>query len=222
MRPTMGGRFMKDIRSRFLWAGVLWVLLFFGPGRAAEAVECLSPSYSVQKGREYRSDVEARDLREGEYRDLEELFQGLLGERSGTGRQLNCEGPEDAIRREIENFMIDAKAYIDSEGVFTLESTLVRARENTEQQESLRLFLGKTMLATRPLISASDIELVSVSREELTYVHKGRNQGLGGAVISQEALIRIGRSPAGTLVLEKTIFFFGRLTSHSIWNLERR
>jgi hypothetical protein len=213
---------MRDILSLFLWAGVLSFLFFSGPGRAAEAVECLSPSYSVQKGREYQSDVEARTLREGEYRNLDELFQGLLGEWSGTGRQLNCEGPEDAIRREIEDFTIDAKAYIDSEGLFTLESTLVRARENTEQQESLRLFLGKTMLATRPHISASDVELVSVSPAELTYVHKSRNRGVGGAVISQEALIRLGRSPAGTLVLEKTIFFFGRLTSHSIWDLNRR
>lgn len=213
---------MLKHRWRFILAWVFPALLFFGISLHAYAAECLSPSYSVQKGRDYLSDVESRDLVGNDYQVLKELFQGLNGDWTGSGQLVSCEGPEDAIRKEEEICTISSQGKTDSGGQFTLESTMYFPEKKTKQLDSLHLFLGKERLTTRPNVQAADIELVSVSQNELTFVKKNRARGDGGGFIGQEAVISIKKTATTSIVVENKHFVNGRLAAYSTWQLEKK
>jgi hypothetical protein len=200
---------------------VLLILFSFGIALPVFALECLSPSYSVQKGRDYLSDVELRELMGNEYQDLKDLFQGLNGDWAGSGQMVSCEGPEDAIRKDTETYTIHSQGKTDSGGQFTLESTLYYPEKKTKQHDALHLFLGKDRLTTRPDVQAADIELVSASQNELTFVKKNRARGDGGGFIGQESVISIKKTAAASLVVENLFFVNGRLKAFSTWQLER-
>jgi hypothetical protein len=216
-----GGLIMKH-RLRLNLAKILSILFLCAMALPASAVECLSPSYSVQMGREPMSDIEARDLRGSEYQDLQELFQGLSGAWAGTGQLVSCMGPEDTILKETENFTIDSKATTYSDGRFALESTYYATGKRASQAETLYLFLSKERLTTRPNIPVADIELISVSRGELTFIRKNRTRTDGGAIVSREALVSIRKPTAASFVVENFLYFYGRLTSFSTMQLERK
>jgi hypothetical protein len=201
---------------------ILAVLLLLAAGQPAGAVECLSPSYSVQKGREALSDIEPRNLVGNEFQELSELFQGLVGSWAGNGRIVKCEGPEDNIRKETESFTVESRGTTDSAGQLTLASTLYWPEQRVRQQEAFHLFLSQDRLATRPDISASDIELVSVSRDGLMIVKKNRARGDGGALIGQETVTRIQRRGDAAMTVENVLYVHGKLTACSAWQLERK
>lgn len=212
---------MSQHKSGFILIEVLSFLFLVGTALPADAVECLSPSYSVQKGRDFLVDVEPRNLIGNEYQDLKELFQGLSGDWTGSGQSVSCLGPVDEIRKETENYTVTSKGKTDSEGQFTLESALYFPEKRTKQNETFRLFLGQERLATRPDTQLSDIELVSVSQDELTFVKKNRAKAEGFAFVGQEVLISLKKSGVASFVVENSLFVNGRLTAFSAWQLER-
>jgi hypothetical protein len=203
-------------------ARFLSILFLCAMALPASAVECLSPSYSVQMGREPLDDIEARDLRGSEYQDLQELFQGLSGDWVGTGQSVSCMGPEDNIIKETENFTIDSRATSDSDGSFTIESNYYAPGKRASQAKTLYLCLSKERLTTRPNIPVADIELISASKSELTYIMKHRTRSDGGAVVSRETLVSIRRPTASSLVVGNFLYSYGRLTSFSTLQLERK
>lgn len=212
---------MLKHRSGLILTGVLSILFFFGVVLPAGAVECLSPSYSIQMGRDPLSDIEPRNLRGSEYQDLEELFQSLSGDWAGIGQLVSCEGPEDQIHKEIVNYTINSRGKMDHSGQFDLESTLYSPEKRTKQQDVIRLSLGKERLGTRPDIAVSDIELLSVSKNELIFLRRIRGRLYEGAFVNQETMISIKKT-ATALELEQLFFADGRLTSASTWQLERK
>lgn len=200
--------------------GMLPTLFSFVFALQVWAAECLSPSYSVQKGRNYLEGVESRNLMGHEYQDLKELFQGLIGSWTGSGLAVRCEGPEEAIRKEIENYTINSTIKYDSYGQFALESKLYCPEKRTGTNEAIRLYLNDRRLATDD-ISISDIELISASRDELTFVTKNRARGDGGVFMGREWMISIRKIAAASLVVENTLFVNGRYTASTVWELDR-
>jgi hypothetical protein len=116
---------------------------------------------------------------------------------------------------------------MDSSGQFVLDSTLSSRKKKTRQHETLRLYLSAEKLASEPNISVADIELISVSRDELTYVKKSRRKqsrssGGGGMVKVQETETTIKKTGATSFVFEKLIYLQGKLITISTWHLESR
>jgi hypothetical protein len=179
------------------------------------ATGCFSPSYSVLQGRHVNEVVRPRDLMEGEYQDLKKLFQGLDGAWSGNARVLGCTETPDERREQIDNYSIKSEGKFLSRGQFVLESDLYSMELTTTHHEILRLYLNEEKLAKRPDIKVADIELISVSSDELVYVEKG--QTITGV---NEVVTTIKKTGEASFSLERAIYVFGRLLKKDIWHLE--
>jgi hypothetical protein len=90
------------------------------------------------------------------------------------------------------------------------------------KEEQLRLYLDRNKLASEPNRSVSDIEVLSVSRDELIYVTKIRAGGSGGAVRAQETITGIHKTNQNVFSVDQLLYMQGRLTSKSTWRLERK
>jgi hypothetical protein len=65
--------------------------------------DCFSPSYSIKQGRGVNEAIIPRDLMEGEYQNLQKLFQSLEGNWKGNALVLVCEGTQDNVRKVVGN-----------------------------------------------------------------------------------------------------------------------
>jgi len=184
------------------------------------APECFSPSYSIQKGRGVFETVIPRDFMEGEYQDLQKLFQGLDGVWSGNARVLGCPETPDERREQIDNYTIKSKGTMQSTGQFVLESDMYSMEKRHTVNKILRLYLSEEKLAKQPNIKVADIELISVSSNELVYVEKGQTKSGSGARIGHEIVTTIKKSGEASFTLERVFYVNGRLISKSIWHLE--
>jgi hypothetical protein len=184
------------------------------------ASECFSPSYSIQKGRGVFEAVIPRDLMEGEYQDLQKLFQGLDGNWSGNALVLGCNETPDEGREQIDNYSIKSKGTMQSTGQFVLESSMYSVEKRHTEHKLLRLYLNEEKLAKQPNIKVADIELISVSSNELVYVEKGQTKSGSEARIGREIVTTIKKSGEASFTLERVFYVNGRLISKSIWHLE--
>ena len=208
--------------SRFMLTGILSFLILFIVVPDVSADECFSSSYSVQQGRGIFDEVIPRDLEDGEYQDLQELFRGLVGEWEGEAEKLVCEGTEDDVRKEIDNYSIESEGKMRSSGQLTLKTTLSSRKKKTRQHQNLRFYLDQEKLATEPNIAVADIELISVSTDELAYVKKSRRRSPSGAPFVHETITRISKTAEASFMVEKLLYIQGRLIVISTWHLERK
>jgi hypothetical protein len=182
---------------------------------------CFSPSYSIQQGRGVNEVVIPKDLMEGEYQDLQKLFQGLDGVWSGNARVFGCPETPDERREQIDNYSIKSKGTMQSTGQFVLESDMYSMEKRHTEHKILRLYLSEEKLAKQPNIKVADIELISVSSNELVYVEKGQSRSGSGALLVREIVTTIKKSGEASFTLERVFYVNGRLISKSIWHLER-
>ncbi len=211
--------------SRFKLAEVLSIIFLFTMMHNADAAECFGPPYSVEQGRGIFDDLIPRDLMDNEYQDLKELFQSLDGEWVGKAEVAVCDDTEDGVIREIHNYSIKSEGTLDRSGEFVLESTLLSRKKRTRQHEILRLFLSTERLASKSNILGADIELISVSDDELTYVKKYRrkkSRSRGGGFKVHETETTIKKIDATSFMLEKLVYLQGELITISTWQLESR
>ena len=158
------------------------------------ATECFSPSYSVLQGRHPYEVVRPRDLMEGEYQDLQKLFQGLDGFWAGNARKLNCTEMPDERREKIDNFSIKSEGKFLSRGQFVLVSELYSQELRTTHNEILRLFLSKEKLVSDPGLVDADIELIAVSSNGVIYVKKNQYRSGSGARGDREVVTTIKKT----------------------------
>jgi hypothetical protein len=170
---------------------------------------CFSPSYSIQQGRGVNEAIIPRDLLEGEYRDLQRLFQSLEGNWEGNALVLVCEGTQDKVRKVVDNYSVKSEGMMYSTGQFVLKTTL-------------HLYLDPKKLTSEPNISVADIELTSVSSDELAYVEKRQNKSGGGALLMRETATTIKKTGEASFSLKRVLYFNGRLTTISTWHLENK
>ena len=88
------------------------------------ASECFRPSYSIQQGRGVNEAIIPRDLMEGEYQDLQELFQSLEGNWEGNALVLVCEGTQDKVRKVVDEYSVKSEGKMPTTGQFDLKATL--------------------------------------------------------------------------------------------------
>jgi len=196
----------------------LWLLV--GLAAPTPALECLSPSYSVRQGKNYLEDVTPRELLSGEYEMLKQLFMWMDGDWAGDGHTVRCAGPEDGIRKETESYTIASRGRNHSHGQFTLESHIDNPEQRTKADRTYDLYLNEQRLASSD-VSVSDIEIVNASAAELVFVKKARIKG-AGLFTSHEWVVSIRKASDTSMEIETDFSVNGRLTSTSIWHLERK
>ena len=80
---------------------------------------------------------------------------------------LVCEETQGEVRKGVDNYSVKSEVKMRSRGQFDLEATFYSLKKRESHQESIRLYLDPKKLASKPDISISDIELISVSSDEL-------------------------------------------------------
>jgi len=186
------------------------------------ASECFSPSYSIQQGRGVNEAIIPRDLMEGEYRDLQGLFQSLEGNWEGNALVLVCEGTQDKVRKVVDNYSVKSEGMMYSTGQFVLKTTLHSQEKKGTHHENLHLYLDPKKLTSEPNISVADIELISVSSDELAYVEKRQNRSGSGALLMRETVTTIKKTGEASFSLKRILYFNGRLTTISTWHLDNK
>jgi len=184
--------------------------------------ECFSPSYSIQQGRGVNEAIIPRDLMEGEYRDLQKLFQSLGGNWEGNALVLVCEGTQDKVRKVVDNYSVKSEGKMHSTGQFVLKTTLYSQKKKATHHENLHLYLDPKKLTSEPNISDPDIELTSVSSDELAYVEKIQNRSGSGALLMRETATTIKKTGEASFLLERILYLNGRLVTISTWHLENK
>jgi hypothetical protein len=184
------------------------------------ASECFSPSYSIQQGRGVNEAIIPRDLMEGEYQDLQKLFQSLEGNWEGNARVLVCEGYQDKDRKVVDEYSVKSEGKIHSTGQFDLKATLHSQEKKATHHENLQLYLDPKKLTSEPNSPVADIELISVSSDELAYVEKGQNRSGSGALLMRETVTTIKKTGEASFSLKRILYFNGRLTTISTLHLD--
>lgn len=93
---------------------------------------------------------------------------------------------------------------------------------NKKRKEKLRLYLNRDKLATEPDRSVSDIELLTVSNDELIYVTKIRGVRDGGGANVRETITGIHKTSETEFLIDQLLYVKGRLTSKNTWRLHRK
>jgi len=184
--------------------------------------ECFSPSYSVQQGRGVNEAIIPRDFNGGEYQNLQKLFQSLEGNWEGNASVLVCEETEDDVRKVVDNYSVKSLCKMSSTGQFDLKATLHSQKKNETRDESLCLYLDPQKLALEPNISIGDIELISVSSDELAYVEKTQNRSESGGSEMHEKVTTLKKTGEASFSLERILYYNGRLITISTWHLENK
>jgi hypothetical protein len=186
------------------------------------ASECFSPSYSIQQGRGVHEAIIPRDFIEGEYQNLQKLFQSLEGNWEGNAFVLVCEGTQDKVRKVVDNYSVKSEGKMPSTGQFVLKTALYSQKKKATHHENLRLYLDPKKLTSEPNISIADIELISVSSDELVYVEKGQSRSGSGASLMREKVTTIKKTGEASFSLERILYLNGKLIKISTWHLESK
>jgi hypothetical protein len=189
--------------------------------QASGASKCFSPSYSVQQGRGVYEVIIPRDFIENEYQNLQKLFQSLEGNWKGNALVLVCEGTQDKVRKVVDNYSVKSECKMRSTGHFVLETEVYSQKDRAAHNENLRLYLDPKKLTGGPNFSIADIELISVSSDELVYVEKTRSRSGGGSLM-RETVTTIKKTGEASFSLKRILYLKGRLITISTWHLESR
>jgi hypothetical protein len=92
--------------------------------------------------------------------------------------------------------------------------------ERTKADQTYDLYLNEHRLASSDL-SVSDIEIVNASATGLIYVKKARIKG-AGLFTAHEWVASIRKVSDTSLEVKDVFYVNGRLTSMSMWRLERK
>ena len=184
------------------------------------AAGCFSPSYSVQQGRGVYDPVITRNFIEGEYKDLQMLFKGLDGDWAGNARVLECKTRDGALREDIENYTIKSEGKMHSRGQFVLESNLYSLERKTTHREIFRLYLSEETLFSDPESPNVDIELISVSSDELVFVEKRMTRSSSGVDFFREIVTAIKKTGEASFSVKRAIYLNGKLVIINSWYLE--
>lgn len=184
------------------------------------AYGCFSPSYSILMGRGTFEPIIPRDLSEVEYQELKKLFKGLDGFWVGNAQAIGCTESEGEVLEQMEHYSIKSKATMHRTGQFILLSDLYSRENGSSENQTLYFYLSEEQLASVPNIKVSDIELISVSSDELVYLEKRLRVG-GRGMLRHEIVTAIKKTGERSFSLERFLYFNGRLISKSICHLER-
>ena len=183
------------------------------------ASECFSPSYSIQQGRGKFEAVIPRELMASEYRNLQELFQSLDGEWGGNAMELVCEETQGKVHKIVDNYSVKSEVKMRSRRQFDLAATLYSIKKRESHQKSIRLYLDPKKLASKPDISTSDIELISVSPDELVYVENEQDRSGSGALLVRERVVTIKMTGKASFLFETISYYNGMLVTVTTCNL---
>jgi len=186
------------------------------------ASECFSPSYSIQQGMGVNEAIIPRDLMEGEYQDLQKLFQSLDGNWEGNALVLVCEGTQDKVHKVVDEYSVKSEGKMPTTERFELKATLKSHGKKGTHRENLQLYLDPKKLTSEPNISDPDIELISVSSDELAYVEKRQNRSGSGALLMRETVTIIKKTGETSFSLKRIFYHNGRLITVSTWHLESK
>ena len=220
---------MAVITRRLIYSGlgIFSIFLLLNFPRNALAVECFSSPPSVEEGRGVFDAVEPRDLVDGEFQSLEELFKSLAGRWTGKAEIETCRDTGDEIVTENEELSIESKIDFRHSGEFSIISTLSSRQKNTKYQNDIRLCLDRNRLSTVCNMAVSDIELITATNDKLEYVHKAfrrpnRSSGELGANKVQETITDIQKTGDTSFTIERLIYLQGKLTIRETYKLEMK
>jgi len=159
---------------------------------------------------------------EGEYQNLQKLFQSLEGNWEGNALVLVCEGTQDEVRKVVDNYSVKSEGKLHSTGQFDLKTTLHSQKKKATHQENLRLYFDPKKLTSDPNISVADIELISVASGDLVYVEKRQNRSGSGALLMRETVTTIKKTGETSFSLKRILYHSGRLTTISTYHLDKK
>lgn len=136
------------------------------------SLECFSQPPSVEEGRNMYAPVKTRKLTEDEEQAVISLFKGLEGKWKGDGYLMTCTGSVDNPDIETEHLSIELKCKVNREGRLLMTGIIESFQKHTKHQKILRLYLKNNILSTSGFNPESDVEIMTASRNELTYVKK--------------------------------------------------
>jgi len=159
---------------------------------------------------------------EGEYQDLQKLFQSLDGNWEGNALVLVCEGTQGKVRKVVDEYSVKSEGKMPTTGRFDLKATLKSHGNKGTHRENLQLYLDPKKLTSEPNVSDPDIELISVSSDELAYVEKRQNRSGSGALLMRETVTTIKKTSETSFSLKRIFYHNGRLITVSTWHLESK
>ena len=222
MTKTPNGDCRLPCRLRYMQKALIILLAFIITALNAYADDCFSPPPSVQQGRGKFEDIVPRNLEEGEFQNLKQLFHGLEGDWKGSAEVLVCEGSENDIRKQIDNYAVTSELKMNTSGRFVIKSTLSSRKKRNKHHVDLHLYLSKEKLSSEANAAVADIELILVSNDELVYVKKARSRSGGGAALIRETITAIKKSGESSFIFEQLVYLQGMLKSISTWHLEKK
>lgn len=218
---TIGG-FILKLKLSAILKSILFLVVFLLLPSSLFASDCFSASPGTDAGRGEFEEIIPRELEDGEYEALEELLQGLDGRWQGTAEVLVCKGTIEDPLEETDKYSISSVVKMSRGGQFALKSTLTSREKKTKQHESIHLHLSKNLLATQDNRSVSDLELISVSSDQLVYLRKSvRKKVIGHGRKAAERVMAIQKTGNTSFVVEEQVYLQGGLYSVSTWNLEK-
>jgi hypothetical protein len=205
-----------------LRSGILILIITITCVLGANAQDCFAPSPTAQGESKYPPII-PRELTKTEHGDLNRLFKSIVGNWSGTGKEVLCKGRVANPTQEIVRYTIkNGKSVFDRFGNFSLKLELHSAEKRSSHSEKQDLFLTEKYFRADSSNSSGDVELLEVSANLLRY---RKRAAIGGSypfgTSSQgEAFTTISRVN-NTIVLSRSYYFQGRHSGAKEWRLSK-
>jgi hypothetical protein len=193
------------------WAFSLNPANAFGLDLSSE--ECFRPSLTVQKGESLYTYPKARKLSEQENTAVLKLLEALAGQWQGSMDEINCHGSEKSSSKEIDHFLVKAKACLGREGDFYIQSDLYSEITRTASQQVHNLYLNEKIL--RWGNDKGFVEPINVTIGQLFFL---KRTATGGVI--REFFVNIAGDRTA-MEIDEEIYAWGRLSSRRHWQLTR-
>ena len=207
--------------SRWIFSLLGAGLIVWTPaGYGATADECLSPSPTIAKGGDPYGPMDTRDLTDSERRTLVRLFKSLEGDWKGTADTFFCQSYSDPSDVESGHETIKATVMIDRTGNLNLTAEFYSARWRTTSQKRIWLYLNDQRLRYNYDSGEGDVELTTVSENQVAFLYRRILQSGAGGSSRQEFFIALTVDQLGFRI-EENLYVQGRLSSGYTWQFER-
>lgn len=186
------------------------------------ASECLSPSPTVQAGKDPYAPVKARNLTDSELEQTRVCLQSLRGDWIGRGDALLCKSLNDPKDAERVRYTLRAGVDTDHFGNMVLGVDLYNIDQKISHQETFRLYLKDHRLRHEDNGGAGDVEIKTLTADRIRFLWRvviPAGQARGSTRKEYDILIAVDRD---AFSIVRSIYTQGHFSSRYAWHLQRR
>jgi len=143
----------------------------------AHAYDCFEKSPSYANGQSPFENMVVRDLSRVEQDYLERLFESLTGRWQGEAADVECKGRMDSPSVKRTEYTAAVKIKRDRKGNIRIEMELESDKRNTTHEEVTTFYLIDEKLRSETDGAAGDVQLIEVSRNEVSFLKRGVMSG---------------------------------------------